>query len=246
MKPLALLIPGSLNDAEVWHDVAIALQDLAEVRIADVSRGQDMAAMAALAWRAVEDIAPERPFVLAGFSMGGYVAIEMLAHPRRAVHAAALVSTSARPETDEGRAARAKSIRAFERDFPRAVQGICEWGTHQAGPGLLQRLGQMMLRVGADTAVRQMQAMAQRHDLRGPLSQLRLPVVVACGTEDRITPLHLSQELAELIPHASLHQASGCGHMLPLEQPAFLARCLRPLLVAERAPTFHHNTGDKP
>ena len=230
MKPVLLLIPGMLNDAEVWKEVVPLLADVADIRLAEVTQGGDIRALAALAWQGLQDLAPDRPLVLAGFSMGGYVAIEMLARPARPVRAAALISTSGQPDTPQQQAARAKSVQAFRQNFAKAIEGIAQWGVERQSPDTTQRLLDMMRRVGPDTACRQVLAIAQREDHRDALRHLALPVAVVVGQNDRITPPALSRELAELLPAAQLHQIETCGHMLPIEQPEALARCLRPLL----------------
>lgn len=252
MKPVLLLVPGTLTDDEVWADVAAPLAALAQVRIADPRQDDTVPAMAARAWSMLDDLAHDHPVVLAGFSLGGYVAIEMLASPRRTLRAAALVSTSARTDSPEGLAQREKSIRAFERDFGKTIEGIVQWGTHQASEALADRLRRMMLRVGPETAIRQTRAIATRGDHRAALAALALPVMVACGEQDRITPMAWSEELAALIPGARLHRIAECGHMLPMEQAQALVPLLRTLLTAPplpRPPIPHANTiteGDKP
>lgn len=229
MKPVLLLVPGMLNDERVWAGVAQALADVAQVRVARVTTQATIPAMAQDAWALLADLPPETPVVLVGFSMGGYVAIEMLARPQRRLRAAALVATSARPESPQGQAQREKSIAALQGDFARTVQGIAQWGSHEPTPALLQALTAMMLDVGAETAVRQTRAIMARGDHREALARLDLPVHVLCGAADRITPPALSQELAALIPHARFHEIEKAGHMLPLEQPQPVAALLRPL-----------------
>ncbi len=228
-QPVLLLVPGMLNDERVWAEVAQALADVAQVRVARVTTQATIPAMAQDAWALLADLPPEAPVVLVGFSMGGYVAIEMLARPQRRLRAAALVATSARPESPQGQAMREKSIAALQGDFARTVQGIAQWGSHEPTPALLQALTQMMLDVGAETAVRQTRAIMARGDHREALARLDLPVHVLCGAADRITPPALSQELAALIPHARFHEIEKAGHMLPLEQPQPVAALLRPL-----------------
>ena len=230
MKPVLLLIPGMLNDADIWTDVIAQLADTVDIRLADVSNGDDIRAMAAQAWRELEDLEADRPVLLAGFSMGGYVAIDMLAQPARPVRAAALIATSGRPDTPEQQAARDKSVQAFQQNFSKAIQGIAQWGVERKDPDTTRRLLDMMQRVGPDTACRQVRAIAQRADHREALRQLALPVAVVVGLDDRITPPALSQELASLMPTAQLHQIETCGHMVPIEHPEALARCLRSLL----------------
>ncbi|HSV82952.1 MAG TPA: alpha/beta fold hydrolase [Ramlibacter sp.] len=230
MKMTLLLVPGILNDASLWDEVAAQLQPLAEVRRLPVLTQETIPAMADAAWQLLADLPEKAPVVLAGFSLGGYVAIEMLARPARPLRAAALVSTSARPEAPESRAAREKTIVAMQKDFARVVDGILQFGTHEPGAELLQRLKQMMLGVGADTAIRQNRATMARGDHRAALAKLDLPVAVLCGRQDRITPPALAEELAALVPGARLQWVEGCGHMLPVEQPASLAAALRPLL----------------
>ena len=229
MKPVLLLVPGMLNDDRVWAAVGTALADVADVRTANVASQSSITDMAHDAWQLLEDLPPQAPVVLAGFSMGGYVAIEMLARPRRPLHAAALVATSCRPESAQGRAARDQSIAALQADFAKTVAGIVQRGCDNPSPALAEALTQMMRDVEAETAVRQNRAIMARSDHREALAQLDMPVRVLCGVADRITPPALSQELAALIPGASLHPIEQAGHMLPCEQPDAVAALLRPL-----------------
>jgi pimeloyl-ACP methyl ester carboxylesterase len=116
-------------------------------------------------------------------------------------------------------------------DFGGVVDGIAKRGTHAPDETLMARLRQMMLDVGADTAIRQTRAVMRRGDHREALAKLALPVRVLCGRQDRITPPDLSEELARLIPSAQLLWVQSCGHMLPFEQPQAVVDGLRPLLV---------------
>ncbi|MGE4243794.1 alpha/beta fold hydrolase [Ramlibacter sp.] len=231
MKATLLLVPGILNDERLWDAVAPQLESLADVRRAPAPSQDSIAAMADAAWRLLDDLPADAPVVLGGFSLGGYVAIEMLSRPARAVRGVALMSTSGRPESPEAHAAREKSIAAMRKDFSRVLDGILQFGTHEATRGLLLELKDMMLRVGAETAIRQNRAAQGRGDHRAMLAKLDLPVTVVCGRQDRITPPALSEELAALVPGARLQWVDGCGHMLPAERPDALADALRPLLI---------------
>ena len=246
MKPVLLLLPGMLNDAGVWGKVIEALPGaVAEVRALPAFRQDSIAAMAQAAWDSLADVPAATPVVLAGFSMGGYVALHMLAQPGRPLAGAALVSTSARPETPEGVATREKTIAAMQANFPKVVDGILQWGTHAPSPQLLERLRAMMLAVGADTAIRQNRAIAGRGDHRPALAALQLPVAVLCGRQDRITPPALSEELAALLPAAQPDLVEGAGHLLPAEQPRAVADALAALVRRiDVARSTDHNEGD--
>jgi pimeloyl-ACP methyl ester carboxylesterase len=229
MKPVLLLVAGMLNDAGVWAPASEAMQARADVRIA-LPVQDSIPAMAAAAWALLDEVPRATPVVVAGFSLGGYVAIEMLARPRRPLHAAALISTSGRPETPEGAGVREKTMAAMRKDFGRTVDGIVDWSTHAAGPELVARLTTMMRGVGVDTAIRQTRAIMMRSDHRAALAALTLPVAVACGREDRVTPPALAHELAATVPGATLDLVDASGHMLPVEQPMAVARVLHGLL----------------
>lgn len=230
MKPVLLLIPGMLNDARVWQPVSDALSGMADVRVADVSEGPDIPALGARAWAQLADVPSSTPLVIAGFSMGGYVAIDMMARPARAVQGLALLSTSARPESPDSASLREKTMAAMQSNFPKVVEGILQWNTHQASVEQQALMRQMMLEVGPEVAVRQMRAIMARADHRPWLAQLQLPVRVLCGRHDRVTPPELSQELAATVPNAQLHLIDDSGHMLPLERTAEVVTHLQALL----------------
>lgn len=229
--PVWLLVPGMLNDERVWADVAGGLQPHAQVRIAQVQTQSTIAEMASDAWALLDDLAPDAPVYLAGFSMGGYVAMEMLAQqPMRALRGLALIDTAGGAETPESRVLREKTIHAMQSNFAKTLPGLIQWNTHQPSPALLAQLGQMMQDVGAVTAVRQMRAISERREHSAVLGQLRMPVQVLCGEHDRVTPPARSQALAQSIPGARLQLVPDAGHMLPLEQPQAVVSALLALM----------------
>ncbi len=233
MKPVLLLIPGMLNTAAVWSRVTPLLEGQADIRIASVVTQASIADMARDAWALVADVPAGTPLVVCGFSMGGYTALEMLAHPQRAVTALGLLDTSSRPETPEGMVTREKTIAAISKDFDRFLDGLLKFLTAPAThdkPELMKAMRDMMLKVGPEATIRQNRAIMARADSRPLLPSLKLPVLVMCGSEDKVTPPELSTEMAQLIPGARLEWIAGAGHMAPLEDPARVAGLIKTLL----------------
>ena len=107
-----LLLPGLTNDARVWRDVIAHLGDDRSTTIGDLRGGETMRAVAA----DVLGRAPER-FAVAGLSMGGYCALEMLRQAPQRIAGIALVDTSARLDTPEARANREKQIERARTEY---------------------------------------------------------------------------------------------------------------------------------
>ena len=230
MKPVIILVPGMLNDERIWSQVAAQLDDVAQVRVAHVLTQSSLTEMARDAWRLVDSSPVDTPLVLAGFSMGGYVVMEMISQMARPLHGVAFLSTSSRPESPEGMVVRQKTIEAMQTDFPKVVEGILKWSTYRANEALTQDLRQMMLDLGSEVAIRQTRAIMARKDHRALLAGLSCPVRLLCGQSDRVTPPELIQELSSLIPHAPCQIVEDSGHMLPREQADLVAHHLRQML----------------
>ena len=241
MKPVLLLIPGMLNTARIWGRVAPLLQDHADIRIADVTTQASIADMARDAWALVASVpatSPTRRLVVCGFSMGGYVALDMIATYLEATHAhstwaTALINTSSRAETPEGMLARDKTVQAIERDFERTIQGIAQFGIHKdhhADAALMAETLSIMREAGPQAAVRQLHAIKARADHRALLPRIQAKTRVVSARGDAVVPPAMSEEMVALLPNGSLEWLEPAGHMTPLEQPARLAALLRTLL----------------
>ncbi|WP_169168268.1 alpha/beta fold hydrolase [Acidovorax sp. SRB_24] len=231
-----VLIPGMLNTTAIWRGVVARLQETlgetARIHVVDVTVQSTTEDMASDAWQCVQDLPAETPCFVAGFSMGGYVALEMLADQRRPLAGAWLVSTSPRPESASTAPHREQAIAALAADFEGAIQATARYGTYGRDAEQLEPLLQMMREVGSATAIRQTRAIMQRRDLRDRIRTLSLPVQVLCGEDDRITPKKLSEELAALVPGATLQLVPHAGHMLPWEQPDLIADAMGRALAA--------------
>ena len=217
-----------LNDARVWQHVVPLLPHDWTIRIANVLTQDSIVGMAQDAWELLDDLDENQPLIIAGFSLGGYVAIEMLANAKRGIQAAALLSTSVLPETEESRVNREKSMAAMQTNFPKVVEGILKFSTHEANEDVIDSLRQMQLAIGCETAIRQTLAIMGRKDYRTRLATLRFPVALMCGEHDRVTPPELSRHIQACMPHASTTWVST-GHMLPVQQPAAVSECLTSL-----------------
>lgn len=233
MTPLLLLVPGLLNTPRVFDRLRAAWPQAPEIVVADIREQDSIEALARAAWAVVEGVDAARPLVVAGFSLGGYVALQMMAQAPRRARGLGLICTSARAESPQGVEQRERTVAAIERDFPRHVDKLAGFLLSPQGlrdTALLAEVRADMLACGAATAVRQHRAAAGRADQRGFVTSLGLPVQIVCGGADPVTPPQASVELATLIRGARLETVTGAGHLLPYEHPARLAAALAGLV----------------
>lgn len=221
-----LLLPGLLEDADVFEQPVKDLAGRARPIVADLTRSDSIAGLAedALAQ------APDGRFALAGHSMGGYVALEILRRAPGRVERLALLNTHARPDTPESTANRRALMALAERDFPAvSAQLMPKLVTpgHLREMGISGRIGQMAAAVGKDAFLRQQRAIIARIDSRPHLAAIRCPTLVIAGRHDAIMPVELLEELAGGIPGSRLEVLEDCGHMSLIEQPGEVTRLLR-------------------
>ena len=220
-----LLLPGLTNDDRVWRSVIGALAGDADASVGDLRTRDTMSALAA----EVLSRAPDR-FAVAGLSMGGYCALEIMRQAPQRVLGLALVDTSARPDTPESKANREKQIERARTDYPALVAELLpKWilpsRLQDADVGHVVR--DMSLKAGPEIFSRQQRAIMSRADARPSLSAIRCPAVVVCGRDDALIPMEVHEELARGIAGATLEIIEACGHIAPLERPAAVSDALR-------------------
>jgi pimeloyl-ACP methyl ester carboxylesterase len=236
-EPL-LFLSGLLSDGALWRAQVDGLADVAAPVIPDL--GQDNS-IAGMALRALA-IAPPR-FALAGLSMGGYVALEIMRRAPGRVSRLALLGTSARTDTPEQAERRREAIRLAEGgDFGSVADRMLPNLVHPdrlSDEGLVSAIRAMAERLGKDGFLRKQRAIMGRVDSRPHLSRIACPTLVLCGREDASTPLALSEEMASLVPAARLAVVERCGHMSAMERPAEVTAALRRWLMEDwaRVPT---------
>lgn len=226
MSQPVVLLPGLLCDGDLYAKAVASLVDVAHFEVADLTQDDSIKAMAArvLAW------APPR-FALAGLSMGGYVAQEIMRQAPGRVTRLALLDTTFKPDTDEARERRlglielAKTGR-FKGVTPRLLPMLVH-PDHLNRQDVAGTVLDMAARVGKDAFVRQQTAIMGRVDGRADLSRISCPTLVMCGRHDQLTPVDVHREMAGLIPDAKLVVIEESGHLPPLEQSVAVGAVLR-------------------
>lgn len=222
-----VLLPGLLCDERLWRHQVQYLGNIVRVVVADLRVGGSVSGMA----RAVLDAAPAGRFALAGLSMGGYVALEVMRVAPGRVSRLALLDTSARADTPEQTAARRALVSvAQDGQFDEVPRGLFPGIVHPdriGDKGLASTVFDMAEAVGAAAFVRQEQAIIDRPDSRGDLEEIGCPTLVLCGREDALTPVHLHEEMAARIPNSRLRVVEACGHLSALERPEEVTAALR-------------------
>lgn len=213
-----LLIPGLNCSARLYQHQTPVLSKLGPVSIADHTRDDTIAAMAA---RALKD-APAR-FHIVALSMGGYIAFEILRQAQDRVGSVALLDTSSRPETPPATERRLTLIALAESGrFSEVNDTLYPLLVHPSRKedaelrGIVDRMAE---EVGPEAFVRQQRALMARPDARPLLPQITRPVLVMVGDADRLIPPEQSEEIAAGIPGARLETVKDCGHLSTLERP---------------------------
>jgi len=229
--PAMALLPGMLCDAMLWRHQTEALRDIADVRVVDLTRQSSIVEMA----EAVLAEMPER-FAVAGLSMGGYVAFEVLRRAPRRVSAVAFLGTVAHPDAPEETSRRAALIAMQERrrfrGFTEPLLALMLHASRLADAGLVREITAMGERVGKAAFLRQQWAIQRRADSRPDLPAIACPVLALCGRQDGLAPLSAHAAIASAIPGARLEIIETCGHLSPLERPEAVTEALRRFLLA--------------
>jgi pimeloyl-ACP methyl ester carboxylesterase len=231
MADTLVLVPG-LNCTERLFEAPIAaLQDSRRIIVADHTQDDTMEAIAKRLLRQ----APAR-FALAGLSMGGYVALEVIRLAPERVTRLGLLDTSARADTEDARQRREALIALAQAG--RFDQVHAELWPKLVHPERRQDhelesvVREMARATGPEAFVREQRAIMSRRDARPMLPGIEIPTLVLVGAEDALTPPDLAREIAEMVEWASLVVVPNSGHLSTLEQPATVTKALRLWLAA--------------
>jgi pimeloyl-ACP methyl ester carboxylesterase len=225
MKQPLLLLSGLLCDETVWADIPERLADVAEVRILSFGGFSSIAAMA----EHVLAVAPER-FALAGHSMGGRVALEAVRSARSRIAGLALLNTGVHTVRDGEPQSRGRLLRlAYEKGMSALA---AEWLPPMMAAGarsaeLMPRLTAMIERSTPDVYAGQVNALLNRPDALPVLPMIDVPTLLLSGSEDTWSPVSQHETMRRRIPHATLFEIHGAGHMAPFERPDAVAVALR-------------------
>jgi pimeloyl-ACP methyl ester carboxylesterase len=224
MTTTLMLLPGLNCDAAVWAPQVAALQGQAHCVIPAWGLKDSLTAMA----QQVLDEAPTERFSVAGHSMGGRVALEIMRLAPQRVERLALLSTGTNPlaagEAGEkekaGRMALLKIAR--EQGMRTMAQEWAKGMVHpeRIGGPIFEQVLDMFDRGSAAQYAAQINALLNRPDAAPLLSGIPCPTLVLTGREDSWSGPAQHEAMAAAIPGAQLVIVEHSGHMCTLEQPA--------------------------
>lgn len=213
-----ILIPGLLCDEALWKHQIDHLKDTIPVMVADLTKDDSIPAMA-------ERLLADAPstFALAGLSLGGYVAQEVMRQAPERVERLALVATNARADNEEQHRNRAALIKLaeigkFKGVTPRLLPNLVH-PDRLNDPAVADVVMGMAERVGQEAFIRQQEAIMTRKDGRADLESINIPTLVLCGRQDLLCPPKVHEEMASRLSNGKLVIIEDCGHLPPLERP---------------------------
>lgn len=231
MTPLVLL-PGMMCDARLYGPQIAALSGRVPIHLAPVTAFDTVQKLAA-------DILENAPpsFALAGLSMGGIIAMEVVRQAPDRVSRLALLDTNPRAELEEVRQAREPQIAAVRAGGLHSVMRDELKPNYLANGPLRQEVLDMCmtmaLDLGPDVFERQSRALQERPDQQETLKSVTVPTLILMGREDRLCPLDRHELMHALVAGSTLKIIEGAGHLPPLEQPEAVTAALKTWLDIE-------------
>ena len=223
MHNTLILLPGLVCDSADWAPQVQALSPRMECHVVGYGLRDSIVSMA----QHVLDSAPTPTFALAGHSMGGRVALEVLRLAPERVHHLALLDTGTNPLAGGVAGAKEKAGRKILLEIA-SQQGMramaAQWARPMIHPSrhgtpLFDAVLDMLERSSAEQFAAQINALLKRPDAGPVLSTITCPTLVLTGREDLWSPPEQHELIAAAIKDAQLCIAEQCGHMSTLEQP---------------------------
>lgn len=176
--------------------------------------------------------------VVAGSSLGGYLAMALLRQRPGLVRGLGLVGTKASPDTAEAAARRWAMAGLVEAEPQRCaglltgavLPGLLGPTSRRVRPQLVARVSRWIDAVDPATVVWYQRAMAERPDSLPLLAEASIPAVIAFGHEDGLSPESEQQAMIDALPGAAVVAVPRAGHLLPVEAPAAVSGALQRLV----------------
>ena len=218
-EPLVLL-PGLQSDHRSWVNQTRHFEPTRQVIVPQ--RHQHCDTIASMGERVLEQLPPR--FHLAAWSMGGYIALQLMPQLAGRLLSLTLVSTSARPEDPASTARRKEILDLAEREGMavanrRSMSQAC-LDFDAVDPEIRAGLRDASVELGFEAYRGQQRAIINRPDSRGVLTLIDCPTFILVGDEDSVTPPDCSREMHAAIPGSRFTLIPDCGHCAPLEYPA--------------------------
>jgi pimeloyl-ACP methyl ester carboxylesterase len=223
-----ILVPGLMCDETSWAPILPALSAQVACQVVSHGEADSLTQMA----QQILDTAPAQ-FDLAGHSMGGRVALEMVRLAPGRVRRLALLGTGYRAK--EAGAAGEKEVQGRQALLDVAqnqgVRAMAQlWVQNMVAPSrledaaLIESIVLMFERKSVDIFQRQIKALLERPDATEVLGQVRAPTLVMAGEFDAWASPQQHQDIADLMPTRPLMQmVVGSGHMMMMEKPQAVA-----------------------
>ncbi|MEZ5714505.1 MAG: alpha/beta fold hydrolase [Paracoccaceae bacterium] len=226
MSEALVLVPGMMCDARLYAPQIEALSRERNVMVACATRGERIEEIASNILMGL----PQK-FALAGLSMGGIIAMEILRRAPERVTRLCLMDTNPLAETPQSAAGYEPMIVGVKAGrLEEVMRGFMKPDFLAPGPGrvkVLAMMAEMSRDLGPEVFLRQIRALQKRRDQQSTLRKCKVPTLVMCGAHDGLTPPKRHTFMAELIPYAKLEILDEAGHVPTLEAPERVTQALR-------------------
>jgi pimeloyl-ACP methyl ester carboxylesterase len=231
-----VLLPGLLCDDTVWTRQIELLSDIADCIVVDHGECSSIEAMA----QAVLSAALPESFALAGHSMGGRVALEIIRQAPSRVTRVALLDTGyqARPDNDVGEREREQRFALLNIARSSGMRKMGEqWAIGMVHPDhvrspVFEAILRMIERNSVERFAHQIEALLHRPDATTLLAHIECPTLLLCGRQDSWSPPERHRVMQDAIRGAHFEIIEDSGHMTTMEQPETSSRALRAWLTA--------------
>ena len=175
--------------------------------------------------------------VIAGLSMGGYVAFAFWRRYRHRVRALVLADTRPGPDAEEAKQRRRELIALAREKGSQAVAdamiaGMVGKSTREKNPDVVEAVHGMLVSAPEAGVIGALEAMMERPDSTPSLATIDVPTLIVVGDEDVLTPVSEAQAMQAAIPGSHLEVIAGAGHVSNVERPAAFNHVLSEFLSA--------------
>ena len=166
-----------------------------------------------------------RRAVIAGVSMGGYVAVAFWRRHRARVRGLLLADTRAGAD-DEATRARRRDLIAAARNggsaavADRMIEGMLGRRIRARAPGLVGWVHAMLAAAPVEGSIGALEAMIARPDSTADLPTIDVPTLVVAGEDDVLIPVAEARAMQAAIRGSRLEVIAGAGHLPNVERPS--------------------------